>query len=332
MLTALRKGLDLVTETTGFGAGLSPNDKLAAIPREVPEVYDALCRADTVGVFQIESRAQMAMLPRLKPRRFYDLVVEVALVRPGPIQGGMVHPYLRRRSGEEPPEPPHPLLAPILERTLGVPLFQEQVMQLAIVGGVHRGNRRARRDMAAWRKNGNPRHREKLSRASGRGASRTFAERSRADPGLRQYGFGEPRGSFHAARLRERVAEVLPPPPSRRPSDSQPMVHSPATFERRAARRRPLTARRHERVGLRRRRALRHPPGPARARARQAAGRRVERARRSPSRASRISARASSRATRCSPSIRRSTRSPENAARRLDRRRPGGGLPVGRAR
>src|SRR6202011_1203919 len=105
-------------------------DRLAAIPAEDPNVYDALCAGDTVGVFQIESRAQMAMLPRLRPRRFYDLVVEVAIVRPGPIQGGMVHPYLRRRNGEEPIDLPHAMLAPILERTLGVPLFQEQVMQL----------------------------------------------------------------------------------------------------------------------------------------------------------------------------------------------------------
>jgi error-prone DNA polymerase len=89
-------------------------------------------RGDTVGVFQIESRAQMAMLPRLRPERFYDLVIEVAIVRPGPIQGGMVHPYLRRRAGEEKVTFPHPSLRPILERTLGVPLFQEQVMQIAI--------------------------------------------------------------------------------------------------------------------------------------------------------------------------------------------------------
>src|SRR5690606_24232477 len=95
-----------------------------------------LCRADSVGVFQVESRAQMATLPRLRPRRFYDLVVEIALIRPGPIQGGAVHPYIRRRLGQEPPEPPHPSLRKVLERTLGVPLFQEQLMQIAMeVGG-----------------------------------------------------------------------------------------------------------------------------------------------------------------------------------------------------
>jgi error-prone DNA polymerase len=97
-----------------------------------PAVYDRICRADTIGVFQIESRAQMNTLPRLAPRKFYDLVVEVALIRPGPIQGEMVHPYLRRRAGEEPITYPHPTLEPILERTLGVPLFQEQGMQVAI--------------------------------------------------------------------------------------------------------------------------------------------------------------------------------------------------------
>src|SRR4029078_882696 len=96
------------------------------------EVYDMLCRADSVGVFQVESRAQMATLPRLKPPEFYHLVVEVALIRPGPIQGGSVHPYIRRINGKEPPTPPHPLLEKALERTLGVPLFQEQLMQMAI--------------------------------------------------------------------------------------------------------------------------------------------------------------------------------------------------------
>src|SRR5207245_3214840 len=101
------------------------------LPQE-DEVYDLLCAADTVGVFQVESRAQMATLPRLKPRCFYDLVVEVALIRPGPIQGGSVHPYLRRRNGQEPVTYLHPLLEPSLEKTLGVPLFQEQLMQIAI--------------------------------------------------------------------------------------------------------------------------------------------------------------------------------------------------------
>src|SRR5207249_1535013 len=99
---------------------------LANIPPEDPRVYDMICRADTIGVFQIESRAQMSMLPRLKPRCYYDLVIEVAIVRPGPIQGNMVHPYLRRRNGEEVPPYPNEEIKAVLEKTLGVPLFQEQ--------------------------------------------------------------------------------------------------------------------------------------------------------------------------------------------------------------
>ena len=122
MLSALHYAYDMI----GLRWDLSTMDLTD------PEVYDMLCRADTVGVFQVESRAQMATLPRLKPRTFYDIVVEVALIRPGPIQGGAVHPYIRRANGLEPPEPPHPLLANALAKTLGVPLFQEQLMQMAI--------------------------------------------------------------------------------------------------------------------------------------------------------------------------------------------------------
>src|SRR5205807_1472174 len=125
MLTMLHLGVDLIREHHGVDVDL------AAIPQE-DEVYDMLCEADTVGVFQIESRAQMATLPRLKPRTFYDIVVEVALIRPGPIQGGSVHPYIRRRNGTEPVTFLHPLLEPSLAKTLGVPLFQEQLMQMAI--------------------------------------------------------------------------------------------------------------------------------------------------------------------------------------------------------
>ena len=125
MLSALHYAVDLIREHRGYEVDL------ATIPQE-DEVYDMLCRADTVGVFQIESRAQMATLPRLKPRRFYDLVVEVALIRPGPIQGGSVHPYIRRRNGQEPVTYLHPLLEKSLHKTLGVPLFQEQLMQMAI--------------------------------------------------------------------------------------------------------------------------------------------------------------------------------------------------------
>jgi error-prone DNA polymerase len=126
MLSALRDCFELVEAYHG------QRWDLASIPQDDPGVYDMLCAADTVGVFQVESRAQMATLPRLRPRTFYDLVVEVALIRPGPIQGGSVHPYIRRRRGDEPPHLPHPSMRRALGKTLGVPLFQEQMMQLAI--------------------------------------------------------------------------------------------------------------------------------------------------------------------------------------------------------
>jgi error-prone DNA polymerase len=125
MLEALHRMVDLVREFHGVTVDL------AQLPQE-PEVYDLLCRADTVGVFQVESRAQMGTLPRVRPRTFYDLAIEVALIRPGPIQGHAVNPYIRRRRGEEPVTYLHPLLQPILERTLGVPLFQEQLMEMAV--------------------------------------------------------------------------------------------------------------------------------------------------------------------------------------------------------
>lgn len=129
MLAALQYTFDLVRETTG------EEWELATIPKEEAAVYDMLCRADSVGVFQVESRAQMGTLPRLQPRCFYDLVVEIALIRPGPVQGGAVHPYIRRRTGEEPVSYLHPNLEPVLARTLGVPLFQEQLMQMAVAVG-----------------------------------------------------------------------------------------------------------------------------------------------------------------------------------------------------
>ena len=134
MLTCIRKCFDLIEQHHG------ERWELATVPQEDPEVYDMLCRGDSLGVFQVESRAQMNMLPRLKPRYFYDLVIEVAIVRPGPIQGDMVHPYLKRRSGKEPvtfpcPDPAHgppDELEKILGRTLGVPIFQEQAMKIAL--------------------------------------------------------------------------------------------------------------------------------------------------------------------------------------------------------
>jgi error-prone DNA polymerase len=193
MLTAIRKTQALLHHA---GVPFDPIDALAAIPPEDPLVYDAICRADTVGVFQIESRAQMSMLPRLRPRKFYDLVIEVAIVRPGPIQGGMVHPYLRRRNKEEPCDAPHPCLTAILERTLGVPLFQEQVMQISMVGAGYTAGEadQLRRDMGAWKKNGRlARHYPKLMAGFARsGIPTNFAEQLfKQIQGFGEYGFPE---------------------------------------------------------------------------------------------------------------------------------------------
>jgi error-prone DNA polymerase len=149
MLSALRRSLDLIGERRGMLF------RLQDIPRDDPQTYDMMCEADTVGVFQIESRAQMSMLPRLRPRKFYDLVVEVALVRPGPIQGGMVHPYLQRRMDPTLVEY-QPRLKEALERTLGVPIFQEQVMQIAMIAADFTPGEadQLRRAMAAWKRKG----------------------------------------------------------------------------------------------------------------------------------------------------------------------------------
>ena len=169
---------------------------LDRIPPDDPQTYDMICRSDTVGVFQIESRAQMSMLPRLKPRRYYDLVIEVSIVRPGPITGGMVHPYLRRRNGEEPIVYPHPCLEPVLRKTLGVPLFQEQVMKLAVVAADYTPGEadQLRRDMAAWHRTGQiDRHRDRLvTRMMAKGIAREFAERVFEQiRGFGDYGFPE---------------------------------------------------------------------------------------------------------------------------------------------
>lgn len=129
MLSALNHAFTLVTDHLG------EDWRLDSIPKEEPAVYDMLCRGDSIGVFQVESRAQIGTLPRLRPREFYDLAIEIALIRPGPIQGGAVHPYIRRATGMEPAEPPHPELYEVLKRTRGVPLFQEQLMQMAITIG-----------------------------------------------------------------------------------------------------------------------------------------------------------------------------------------------------
>ncbi|WP_374690736.1 error-prone DNA polymerase, partial [Accumulibacter sp.] len=184
MLSAIHRALDL----TGR--------RLADIPAEDPAVYEMLCAADTVGVFQVESRAQMAMLPRLRPRNFYDLVIEVALVRPGPIQGDMVHPYLRRRHGQEAIDAMPPEIAAVLGRTCGVPIFQEQVMQLAVVAaGFTPGEAdQLRRAMAAWRRKGGlePFEQKLTAGMRQRGHDEAFAQRICAQiRGFGEYGFPE---------------------------------------------------------------------------------------------------------------------------------------------
>jgi error-prone DNA polymerase len=192
MLSAIRRALALVTGYRGLQRPLT----VAQVPAEDPAVYEMIRYADTVGVFQIESRAQMAMLPRLKPGTFYDLVIEVAIVRPGPIQGGMVHPYLRRRRGEEPVSYPSAAVRTVLERTLGVPIFQEQVMQLAVVAaGFGPGEAdELRRAMAAWRRRGDLRRFEERLHAGmrERGYSREFAQGIfQQIQGFGEYGFPE---------------------------------------------------------------------------------------------------------------------------------------------
>lgn len=190
MLSCIRKCFDLVEKTDGRRLSL------ATVPQGDPETYDRVCAADTVGLFQVESRAQMSMLPRLRPRRFYDLVICISIIRPGPIQGGMVHPFLRRRNGEEPITFPHPALIPILARTLGVPLFQEQVMRMAVeVAGFSPGEAdELRRKMGAWRKRGDMGDvRERLiSGMAQRGISHQYAEQIfNQIRGFGEYGFPE---------------------------------------------------------------------------------------------------------------------------------------------
>ena len=190
MLSAVRKCLDLVSDYSDEPLTIQK------IPAEDPAVYEMMCAADTIGVFQIESRAQMSMLPRLKPRCYYDLVIQIAIVRPGPIQGEMVHPYLNRRSGREAISYPSEAVKSVLERTLGVPIFQEQVMQLAMVaagfsGGEADGLRRA---MAAWKRKGGLEHyREKLVTGMlDRGYEPSFAEQLfNQIKGFGDYGFPE---------------------------------------------------------------------------------------------------------------------------------------------
>jgi error-prone DNA polymerase len=195
MLSALRRAFHLINEFGGSSAAAGELD-LAKVPSEDKAVYEMICRADTVGVFQIESRAQMSMLPRLRPKNYYDLVIEVAIVRPGPIQGEMVHPYLRRRSGEEAVTYPSVEVEAVLKRTLGVPIFQEQVMQLAIVAaGFSPGEAdRLRRAMAAWKRKGGlePFQRQLIDGMRERGYPESFAHQIfNQILGFGEYGFPE---------------------------------------------------------------------------------------------------------------------------------------------
>ena len=190
MLTAIRKAFELIRQHTGRDL------TLATIPAEDPAVYKMLCRAESIGVFQVESRAQMSMLPRLKPVCFYDLVVEVAIVRPGPIQGNMVHPYLRRRSGEEQISFPSEAVRSVLEKTMGVPIFQEQAMRLAVVAaGFTPGEAdQLRRAMGAWRRRGvmEPFRQKLLDVMRERGYDADFSERVYEQiQGFGEYGFPE---------------------------------------------------------------------------------------------------------------------------------------------
>jgi len=190
MLSAIRRALAMVSSRYGKPFALTD------VPAEDEGVYEMIGHGDTVGVFQIESRAQMAMLPRLRPKNYYDLVIEVAIVRPGPIQGGMVHPYLRRRQGIDPVTYPSDAVRGVLERTLGVPIFQEQVMQLAVVaaGFTPGESDHLRRSMAAWKRKGGLEHFEKrlVDGMRARGYDEQFARQIYQQIlGFGEYGFPE---------------------------------------------------------------------------------------------------------------------------------------------
>jgi error-prone DNA polymerase len=190
MLSMIRRALEFISQQRG------ERFELPDIPAEDPATYAMIGRADTVGVFQIESRAQMSMLPRLLPRTFYDLVIEVAIIRPGPIQGGMIHPYLRRRQGLEPVTYPSPAIEQALARTLGVPIFQEQVMQIAMLaGGFTPGEAdQLRRAMAAWKRKGQlDQFQHKLTQGMlANGYTEEFAQQiCQQVQGFAEYGFPE---------------------------------------------------------------------------------------------------------------------------------------------
>ena len=196
MLSCMRRCFELLEQHYG------ERHSLASIPAEDPAVYEMLSRGDSLGVFQVESRAQMNMLPRLRPRTFYDLVVEVAIVRPGPIQGDMVHPYLRRRNGEEPVEFPSAELEGVLGKTLGVPLFQEQAMKIAIVAAGFTPSEadQLRRAMATFKKGGMlHRFGDKLREGmAARGYDPAFADRCfKQIEGFGSYGFPESHEAYY---------------------------------------------------------------------------------------------------------------------------------------
>ena len=224
MLACMKRGFDLLAEHKGIELDL------ATIPAEDPRTYAMIRKADTLGIFQIESRAQMAMLPRIKPRTFYDLVIEVAIVRPGPIQGDMVHPYLRRREGKEPVDYPKPELEKVLGKTLGVPLFQEQAMRVAIeCAGFTPGEAdQLRRAMATFKLTGGvSQFRDKLVAGMvANGYDRDFAERTFAQlEGFGTYGFPESHAAsfaliaYASAWLKCRHPDVFLRRAAQRPAD-----------------------------------------------------------------------------------------------------------------
>jgi error-prone DNA polymerase len=201
MLTCMKRAFNFLAEAKGIELDL------ATIPAEDPRTYAMIREADTLGTFQIESRAQMAMLPRMKPRTFYDLVIEVAIVRPGPIQGDMVHPYLRRREGKEPVVFPKPELEKVLGKTLGVPLFQEQAMRVAIeCAGFTPGEAdQLRRAMATFKHTGGvSKFKDKLVNGMiERGYEKEFAEKTFSQlEGFGSYGLPTAVSTFSAARCR----------------------------------------------------------------------------------------------------------------------------------
>ncbi len=253
MLTCIRKAFELVEKH--YGERLT----LATVPTEEPAVYRMLQRANSLGVFQVESRAQMSMLPRLKPEKFYDLVIEVAIVRPGPIQGDMVHPYLRRRQRLEPVSYPSKELEAVLGKTLGVPLFQEQAMKIAIVaGGFTPGEAdKLRRAMATFKRTGTigTFKTKMIEGMVARGYPRDFAERCFSQiEGFGEYGFPESHAAsfallvYASAWLKCRYPDVF----AAALLNAQPMgFYAPAQIVRDVARaRRRGAAGRRQPLGL----------------------------------------------------------------------------------